>query len=80
MSYVESSRRICRFYETPEGCRRGSDCQFLHLADGEKISCVNFMLVHVCIKSFIENGHANLLHTEIRRCLIHRLISLTPLL
>ena len=33
--YLESSKRICRFYETSKGCVRGADCHFLHLDEGE---------------------------------------------
>ena len=31
---LESSSRICRFYETSKGCMKGADCQFLHLEEG----------------------------------------------
>ena len=34
MLFLESSRRICRFYETFKGCMKGADCQFLHLEEG----------------------------------------------
>ena len=32
---IESSRRVCRYYETDEGCWRGASCPFLHLDRGE---------------------------------------------
>ena len=37
MSSPDSTRRfvqVCRFFNTPGGCRRGPDCTFLHTEDG----------------------------------------------
>ena len=32
--YVETTRRVCRFYDTKRGCYRGDECPFLHLQQG----------------------------------------------
>ena len=42
--FIESSRRICRFYETSKGCMKGADCQFLHLDEGmiSEFICISY--------------------------------------